>query len=170
MPKPPRFATARSGVRSSPLKALVRILWMLGSYYLASVSAAATGIALKVLKDRIGEVPGAGMHVLDFGPAFQIVSLIGLLVAMAMAVPAALVIGTGEAIGCRRWYFYCLGGGGAALASYIFAGPSSLPVPSTVPLLDSVGFVITVSGCIAGLVYWGMAGRHATGFLKRGHD
>jgi hypothetical protein len=138
-----------------------RFFVILLGYYAAAVGATETTIVTKVIRDVLnetGETLAGGL-----GASIILSPIAAIVVAVLASVPAAIVIVLGEAMEVRRWYYYSASGGFTGLIVSLSGSGSRIPrLPSRFPsILDNFTFILFVSGCVGGLVYWATAGRNA---------
>lgn len=103
----------------------------------------------------------------DLLPMFGM--MVALFIVVPLALPGVLVALASEAFGWRSMTTHVsanagvavLVGGGLGLAR-VFADPQRFPAAETNALL-----LMAATGAVVGFVYWGIAGRTASGFLVR---
>jgi hypothetical protein len=124
--------------------ALVRILMIVAGFLLASLVTGYVVYGALLLFPTGGAGQDAGTSGFSFG------LFITMMVAYFAALPASLVIALGEFKSWRMWWYYSIAGSLIGLGlGWMFSPPHWFP-------WLGLGF-----GPIAGLIYWGIAGRKA---------
>ena len=139
---------------------LIRLIMITLGFAAASIAA---GIALALLTKFVtpqeaGHLAHSGF---DLGLIIGVIALASLVGYVAF-IPALLIIFYAEVTKRRDWLFYALAGGVlAAIAPFLIA---AVLTPADGSAVD-FAMMTTVSGMIAGIVYWAVAGRKAGHWL-----
>ncbi len=145
------------------LRYVIRVLWVVMAFALASAVALAVLFALGAMwvGDELRAAAPPNDPIFSHGGAtvFGIVLFAGTVAPALTALPALIAVVTGEVMRVRSWIYYVLAGGASLAAVPLLAGAPGAGLPD-IPAGEYMT-VFAAAGFAGGFIYWLLAGARA---------